>query len=85
LRRGEVLHDPKRLEWVEANRERYVNKQSGVNAALDLGQWYIMYKALFPNTTHPSHPCEYPRGASCMLEHIGMEYGTDAQGSSLRT
>ena len=59
LKRGQGLEDVQRQQWVAANTEKYVNRQSGVNAALELGQWYIMYKTIFPNVRHPSHPCEY--------------------------
>ncbi|KAH8903754.1 hypothetical protein BR93DRAFT_981094 [Coniochaeta sp. PMI_546] len=56
LKRGHALDDALRQQWIVANTEKYVNSQSGVNAALELGQWYIMYKTLFPKVSHPSHP-----------------------------
>ncbi|OIW26257.1 hypothetical protein CONLIGDRAFT_467426 [Coniochaeta ligniaria NRRL 30616] len=56
LKRGQGLEDVQRQQWIAANTAKYAKNQSGVNATLELGQWYIMYKTIFPNVTHPSHP-----------------------------
>lgn len=58
LKKGKGAEDAQRERWIIANTERYVNRQVGVNAALELGQWYITYQLLFPGVSHPSHPCE---------------------------
>lgn len=59
LRKGKGPVDPNRITWIEKNTERYMDgRPSNANPILELGQWYIVFKALSLQEHIPEHPCE---------------------------
>lgn len=65
----QIKHDdnPELDEWVSRNKWVFmVGRKDEVHARQQLGQWYILFTQLFPESDIPTHPCKsrlmiYPR------------------------